>query len=95
MILSVPYEDGWTVWMNGEKVEGELFGGCLMAFDLEPGTYDISMKYRAKGANAGILVSLAGIALFAVILFADRRKHGSSKPARKEEEKGRNTIRQG
>lgn len=89
LILSVPYEDGWTVWMNGEKVEGELFGGCLMAFDLEPGTYDISMKYRAKGADAGILVSLAGMALFAVILFADRRKHGRLRHSKEEQTEDR------
>lgn len=68
LILSVPYEDGWTVRMNGEKVEGELFGGCLMAFDLEPGTYEIEMKYQAAGAVAGIIVTAVSIAVFAGIM---------------------------
>lgn len=80
LILSVPYEDGWTVRMNGEKVKGELFGGCLMAFDLEPGTYEIEMKYRAAGALAGILVTLMSIAAFAGVMAwqSRRRRRGTA-----------------
>ncbi len=33
VIFTLPYEDGWTVMVNGEEREGVLFGGCLMAFD--------------------------------------------------------------
>lgn len=72
LILSIPYEDGWTVRMNGEKVEGELFGGCLMAFDLEPGTYEIEMKYRAAGAVVGIIVTVVSIAVFAGVMVLRR-----------------------
>lgn len=78
LILSVPYEDGWTVRMNGEKVDGELFGGCLMAFDLEPGTYEIEMKYRSAGAAAGIIVTLVSIAVFVGIMMLSRRRGKSS-----------------
>lgn len=67
LILSVPYEEGWTVWINGGKREGELFGGCLMAFDLEPGEYEIVMKYRPAGAMAGIVVTMASIVIYAGI----------------------------
>lgn len=74
LILSVPYEDGWTIWMNGEKREGELFGGCLMAFDLEPGEYEIVMKYRPAGSAAGIAVTMASIAILAGIAVLTGRR---------------------
>lgn len=74
LILSVPYEDGWTVWVNGEETEGELFGGCLMAFDLEPGTYEFKMKYRAAGAVAGIIVTAVSIAAFAGVMVWQKRR---------------------
>lgn len=74
LILSVPYEDGWTVWINGEETAGELFGGCLMAFDLEPGEYEIRMKYRPEGAMAGIVVTVAGMAAFAGIMVLKMRR---------------------
>lgn len=72
MVLSVPYEEGWTVKINGEETEGELFGGCLMAFDLEPGAYEIEMKYRPAGATAGGIVSGVSIVLFLGIILGRR-----------------------
>lgn len=74
LILSVPYEDGWKVEINGVPAEGELFGGCLAAFDLEPGTYRIQMKYRPVGAAAGLVVSAVCLAVFAGIMALGRRK---------------------
>ena len=68
LVLSVPYEEGWTVEINGLETEGALFGGCLMAFDLEPGTYKIQMRYRPAGSAAGIAVSIVCIMLFAGIM---------------------------
>ena len=64
VICSVPYEDGWTVRINGEKTEGVLFGGCLMAFDLEPGEYTFEMKYVPAGSRAGLAVSAVSVILF-------------------------------
>ncbi len=77
LILSVPYEDGWTVYMNGKKTVGELFGGCLMAFDLEPGEYRIEMHYVPKGFYAGIAVSVVSIGIFLVLVFLRRRKRNA------------------
>ncbi len=67
VILTVPYEDGWTVWINGQETEGVLFGGCLMAFDLEPGEYTFEMIYVPEGTWAGVTVSVVSIVLFAVV----------------------------
>ncbi len=74
LILSVPYEDGWKILVNGEEEEGVLFGGCLMAFDLEPGEYVFEMKYVPKGAWAGIGVSAASLSAFAALSFFGRRR---------------------
>ena len=67
VIFTLPYEDGWTVMVNGEEREGALFGGCLMAFDLEPGEYHFEMKYVPEGSAAGWIVSLVSILIFAGI----------------------------
>ncbi|MCI9336268.1 MAG: YfhO family protein [Lachnospiraceae bacterium] len=74
LILSVPYEAGWEVSVNGEETEGVLFGGCLMAFDLEPGAYSFEMKYVPEGLEAGIAVSAVSIAGFAAVMILGRRK---------------------
>jgi len=74
LILTVPYEDGWKVRINGEETRGELFGGCLMAFDLEAGEYHIEMRYVPTGLYAGIAVSVASIALFVVLMVLGRKR---------------------
>lgn len=74
LILTVPYEDGWTVLVNGRETEGTLFGGCLMAFDLEPGYYSFEMTYVPKGTWAGVAVSVVSITAFAVVMLFMRRR---------------------
>ena len=73
LICSIPYEEGWTVLMNGEETEGVSFGGCLMAFDLEPGEYVFEMRYTPQGAGAGAAVSAVSVGIF-VVLLAGRKK---------------------
>lgn len=67
LILSVPYEKGWTVMLDGEETEPGLFGGTLMAFELEAGQHTISMHYIPYGRNAGIVISVICIGIFIVI----------------------------
>ena len=88
LVLSVPYEEGWHVKINGVETTGELFGGCLAAFDLEPGEYTIEMKYRPVGAVAGMLVSTLSFVTFAGIMMWRRKKDkrvGENKVAEGEE----------
>lgn len=74
LILSVPYEKGWRVRVNGEVVEPERFGGTFMAFDLEPGEYELSMSYTPYGARAGIVVSVVSILLFGIVIWKRRTR---------------------
>lgn len=73
LILSVPYEKGWKVLINGEETTPALFGGTFMAFDLQPGEYELRMHYVPYGKNAGILVSVVSVLCFGLILWLRRR----------------------
>lgn len=76
LICSVPYEDGWTILVNGKETEGTLFGGCLMGFDLEPGEYTFEMRYTPSGAHAGIAVSALSIGIFILTMIMKKRIRG-------------------
>lgn len=76
LVLSIPYEEGWTVKVNGEKVIPKQFGGCLIALDLESGDYDISMEFAPKGLKEGVLVSVVSVILFVGIMLLMKRKKG-------------------
>jgi len=74
LILSIPYEDGWSVRINGEKVEPDLFGGTLMAFDLAPGDYELQMKYVPEGSRIGLAVSLVTLGIFVSLQLVGRKR---------------------
>ena len=75
LILSIPYEEGWTVRINGEEVEPALFGGSLMAFDLGSGEYEIDMHYVPAGSRVGIAVTVVSLLLFTGLMLLGRRKN--------------------
>lgn len=74
LILSVPYEKGWQVTLNGEKVEPVLFGGALIAFDLEAGEYELEMSYIPYGLRAGIVISIFSAAILVALWFAEKHR---------------------
>ncbi len=73
LILSVPYEKGWTVMVDGVETKPALFGGTLMALDLQAGYHIIEMHYMPYGQNLGIVVSVASIAIFMIVVVWGRR----------------------
>ncbi len=75
VFLSVPYEEGWMVTVDGKEVEPELYGECFMTLPLEPGEYEIEMKYDPKGRKEGIIISICALVLFATLLLLNKKKH--------------------
>lgn len=73
MILSVPYEHGWRVCVDGEEVETGLFGECFMTLDLEAGEHQIRMDYVPYGQGAGIGLSVISWICFAACLLGRKK----------------------
>lgn len=74
--LSVPYDDGWSVTINGAAAEltpaADKGMSCLR---VQKGTNKIVMIYKTPGAFAGLAVSLATVAaLVAAGLYANHKK---------------------
>ena len=42
---SIPYDDGWSVYVDGKKAETFEIGGTLLAIELTPGLHKIEYKY--------------------------------------------------
>lgn len=68
---SIPYDEGWIVEANGERIETfEVLGG-LIAFRLDAGSYDLSLKYRPDCAVYGIMISGAAVVIFIALCVVD------------------------
>ncbi len=64
---SVPYEEGWTAYVDGEKVDITPVGGSLVAFNLSSGTHDIRLVYYPKGFSVGLTASVICLAAFVFV----------------------------
>lgn len=74
MIITTPYDPGWTVKVNGEKVKTYKVGDMFLGFDLDAGSYEIQMEYIPHGYKAGMIISLVSCLLFLVFLIFNREK---------------------
>ena len=54
---SIPYDDGWSVYVDGKKAETFEIGGTLLAIELTPGQHRIEYKYFPVGFLYGIIIS--------------------------------------
>lgn len=62
LYLGVPYNKGWTVKVDGEKVETICVLEDQMVIDLTKGTHEIEMTFFPRGLKLGIFVCALSIA---------------------------------
>lgn len=73
LMTSIPYDEGWTVYDNGQKIETLAVGGAFLAVNPGSGVHQLEFKYTPDGLGIGIVVSvIAWIAFF--ILYIVKKK---------------------
>ncbi len=76
LYTSIPYDEGWTVTVNGEKVNNAQLlkiGDALLGIPLDKeGANTIELKFVPKGFYQGLYIST--VTLFALMLFLLVRK---------------------
>ncbi|MBO4637617.1 MAG: YfhO family protein [Clostridiales bacterium] len=78
LLLTVPYSEGFTVYVDGEETPVDPVGDALMAVHMQRGTHEVILKYRPAGFKEGVLISVAGAAVTILLvgygLFRDQKK---------------------
>lgn len=67
VFFSIPYEKGWSAYIDGQKVDIEKVNVGFMAVCAPAGVSNIRFEYRTPGLYYGIIVS--GSALLVLILY--------------------------
>ncbi|MBR1796713.1 MAG: YfhO family protein [Clostridiales bacterium] len=74
ILTSIPYEDGWTVTVDGKEGKIIPYEGALISIDAEPGTHDVVLRFTPPGLKYGAILSVVGIVgLVAVSLFEAKK----------------------
>ena len=84
LLLTIPYDDGWTVKVDGEETDTYRVGDALMGIDLEAGIHTIEMNFTPKGLWQGSMISMVCISLY--LLSAMLEQYGQKKKKQEETE---------
>lgn len=66
-MTSIPYDEGWTIYANGEKVDTCVVLEGFLGAKLKKGDYTIKMVYHCPGLLKGFITTLFGILFFCMI----------------------------
>ena len=76
MMTSIPYEDGWTVKVDGKKIEPVKLLNALVGVPLEPGEHEVTMTFTPPGWNIGLICLAAGIVVL-ILFYRYDKKHNA------------------
>lgn len=71
LLLSLPYDNGWKITVDGELVKQESLAEALTLLPITKGEHHIVMKYCPEGFKLGMAITIiCGIILCALYYFA-------------------------
>lgn len=77
LILSIAHEPGWTLKVDGQKVDIEMYDNMFISAPLEAGPHTIALSFFPAGLTAGIGISLLSLAAFITLLLYQRKRTAS------------------
>lgn len=73
LCLSVPYKEGYTLYVDGKETDYEKVNKMYVGAWIPRGEHEIVLTYETPGLRAGIVLSVLGI-LLTVFLYLSQRK---------------------
>ncbi len=74
LMFTIPFDEGWTCFIDGEEVEIRQVLGVFMAVDAPAGTHSYEMKFFPTGMKTGIGLSAAALLTTLVYIPLDSRR---------------------
>ncbi len=61
LFTSIPYDEGWEIFIDGEKAETKKAAGYFLSCPIEKGGHEITLKYTVPGIKVGAVISLLSL----------------------------------
>lgn len=74
LCLSIPYSEGWHLYVDGEEEELYRANTMYMGTLLNKGDHEIRLVYETPFLRIGGLISLSGVVLFVIVIFYEKKK---------------------
>ena len=70
LYTSIPYDEGWTVKVDGSVVPAEnivKIGNALMGVKMEAGQHTVEFSFMPKGLSTGLMLTIIGLCLLIIL----------------------------
>ena len=74
LFLSIPYDSGWSAYINGKKVK-ILSKYNFMEIKLNQGTQNIKLVFIPDGIYKGAGLTIIGVCILMLIIISERKKY--------------------
>lgn len=74
LFLSIPYEKGWSIYVDGEKTDTVEIMHSMLGANVTAGTHEIELKYVPQGFTEGTAATVVSLVLCGTVAFFDRRR---------------------
>lgn len=85
LLLTMAYDEGWTVLVDGNETETYRVGEALTGIDISQGDHEIEMHYVPQGFETGALLSAVCVLLYLLSCLVERYFYKKAEKAREEE----------
>lgn len=77
MMTSIPDQPGWTVKVDGKKVDQVAIVDAMIGVPLSAGEHTVTMTYTPPGWWIGMGTLAGGIVLIVLFWFGDRKRYAA------------------
>lgn len=74
LFTSIPYDKGWSIYIDGQKKESKIFSDALLCVDISEGSHNVEFRYTAPGFVPGVTISSLTLAAIIAISLIRLRK---------------------
>lgn len=79
MYTSIPFDEGWTVYVDGKETETHAFKNALLSVYLTEGEHEITFEFTPAGLNQGFFLTGISVVIFVAIVIAEGLKRRREK----------------
>jgi uncharacterized membrane protein YfhO len=74
LVLSIPYQNGWTAYVDGEETQLQRANYMYMALSLGSGTHTIQLRYEIPGVKGALILMGVSTVVFLLLCYYTARR---------------------
>lgn len=74
VIASIPYDNGFNIYIDNEKVNYYKINNTFIGFDIKSGNHHIEITYKAPFRDISLVLSSVGIISFILLIVIEKKK---------------------